>query len=62
MGSEFHTLKQLYDEVKAKYFGSNLEFAVLSMGMSGDYDLALKEGSNMVRIGTSIFGDRNCHV
>ncbi|EFI42312.1 YggS family pyridoxal phosphate-dependent enzyme [Peptoniphilus sp. oral taxon 386] len=43
-------IKLNYDEVEMKY---------LSMGMSGDYKIAIEEGSNMVRIGTSIFGKRN---
>ena len=34
------------------------EFNVLSMGMTGDYQIAVKEGSNMIRIGTLIFGER----
>jgi len=39
--------------------GQNPKFKILSMGMSGDYQLAIKCGSNMVRIGSSIFGERN---
>lgn len=52
---EFKGLKSLFDEVKA-LLGD--EFDTLSMGMSGDYELALEEGSTMVRIGSSIFGQR----
>lgn len=53
--SEFQTLKTLY----ARY-GSNahVRFEILSMGMSGDYKLALEEGSTMVRIGSLLFGSR----
>lgn len=53
--SEFRSLKTLFD----KYRILNSEFKILSMGMSGDYKLAIECGSNMVRIGSSIFGDRN---
>ena len=52
---EFSFLKQTYDELKAKY--NQLE--ILSMGMSGDYKLGIKHGSNMIRIGSAIFGKRN---
>ena len=52
---EFAFLKKKYDEVAAQ----NPDFKILSMGMSGDYPIAVKNGSNMVRIGSSIFGARN---
>jgi len=52
---EFKNLKQLYDKIKERY----RDLSILSMGMSGDYKIALEEGSNMVRIGSSIFGARN---
>lgn len=61
VSSEFRGLKRLFDEVKAKNFSDDPAFRVLSMGMSGDYHLALKEGSNMVRIGSAIFGERQYH-
>jgi len=53
---EFRLLKQLFDQTKAQFFGD--EFCELSMGMSHDYPIAIEEGSTMVRIGTSIFGER----
>ena len=53
--NEFRNLKNLFDELKIKY--SELE--IISMGMSGDYKIAIKEGSNMIRIGSKIFGKRN---
>ena len=56
--SEFHTLKLLYDHISTEFEGSNIDLKYLSMGMSGDYKIALEEGSNMVRIGSSIFGER----
>jgi pyridoxal phosphate enzyme (YggS family) len=55
---EFRSLRQLFEKLKSSYFSSVPEFRTLSMGMSGDYDLAMKEGSNMVRIGSAIFGSR----
>lgn len=51
---EFKCLKDSYDELKE----SQPNFSILSMGMSGDYSIAIEEGSNMVRIGSSIFGER----
>ena len=52
--SEFKYLKSIFDQIKKKY--SDIE--ILSMGMSNDYKLAIKYGSNMVRIGSHIFGSR----
>ena len=56
--SEFHTLHALFSELKAMYFKENDEFCELSMGMSHDYSIAVGEGSTMIRVGTSIFGER----
>jgi len=55
---EFHSLKTFYDTVKNKFQLPVLNFQFLSMGMTGDYQIALSEGSNMVRIGSAIFGER----
>jgi hypothetical protein len=55
---EFTLLKILYDETKAKYFSEIDNFKELSMGMSGDYAIAIKAGSTLVRVGSSIFGSR----
>lgn len=52
---EFASLKLLFNKLKNNY----TDFATLSMGMSGDYQIAIEEGSTMVRIGSSIFGSRN---
>ena len=52
---EFDRLKQLYDQLAKKYS----EFEILSMGMSGDYQIAMAKGSNMIRLGSKIFGERN---
>lgn len=55
---EFKGLKKLYDELKSATFADDPHFDTLSMGMSGDYKIAIEEGSTMVRIGSSIFGER----
>ena len=52
---EFDGLKQLYDQLAKKYS----KFEILSMGMSGDYQIAIAKGSNMIRVGSKIFGERN---
>ena len=52
---EFAKLKSLFTKLKSNY----ADFTTLSMGMSGDYNIAIEEGSTMVRIGSSIFGSRN---
>ncbi|WP_424000373.1 YggS family pyridoxal phosphate-dependent enzyme [Maribacter sp. IgM3_T14_3] len=52
---EFASIKLLFNKLKNNY----TDFATLSMGMSGDYQIAIEEGSTMVRIGSSIFGSRN---
>ena len=56
---EFQTLKSIFDELKTTYFQDQESFDEISMGMSGDYDIALEEGSTMVRIGSLIFGARS---
>jgi pyridoxal phosphate enzyme (YggS family) len=55
---EFRVLKQLFDDVKEKFFYHDEQFSELSMGMSGDYEIAVEEGSTMVRIGSLLFGAR----
>ena len=52
---EFNKLKDLYDKVKS--FSASMN--TLSMGMSGDYSIAIECGSNMIRVGSKIFGERN---
>lgn len=56
---EFQTLKTMFDKLKSAYFSSTPSFKEISMGMSGDYRIAIEEGSTLVRIGSSIFGTRN---
>lgn len=59
---EFRHLHRIYENLKSKYFTGQEDFKELSMGMSGDYRIAVEEGSTMVRIGSSIFGSRNYKV
>src|SRR5690606_18877490 len=57
---EFKALRELYDSLSKQYAAvPNVEMKILSMGMSGDYQIALEEGSNMIRVGSSIFGARS---
>lgn len=56
--SEFNYLKSIFDKTK-KLKIENCQLEIISMGMSGDYQLAIECGSTMVRIGSSIFGERN---
>jgi pyridoxal phosphate enzyme (YggS family) len=55
---EFQRLKALFSVLKQKYFLGNNHFRELSIGMSGDYEIAIQEGSTMVRIGSMLFGKR----
>ncbi|QQD13046.1 YggS family pyridoxal phosphate-dependent enzyme [Sphingobacterium sp. UDSM-2020] len=55
---EFYELKSLYDGIKASFYRKNESFDTLSMGMSSDYKLAIEKGSNMIRVGSTIFGKR----
>ena len=54
---EFNLLNNKYMDLK----NDLSSFSILSMGMSNDYELALSEGSNMIRVGSKIFGERNYH-
>lgn len=53
--SEFRHLKSIFDELKNTFFSKNADFKHISMGMSGDYKIAIEEGSTMVRIGSLLF-------
>jgi len=55
---EFRFLKRLFDTTRETYFSDRPYFEWLSMGMSNDYRIAIEEGSNMLRIGSLIFGER----
>ncbi|MCF6222406.1 MAG: YggS family pyridoxal phosphate-dependent enzyme [Flavobacteriaceae bacterium] len=60
VASEFDSLKTFFDKLKNKQLSTfNFQLSTLSMGMSGDYKIAIKNGSNMVRVGSAIFGARN---
>ncbi|HET8573829.1 MAG TPA: YggS family pyridoxal phosphate-dependent enzyme [Edaphocola sp.] len=56
---DFQQLKSIFDSARKSYFLFDHNFDTLSMGMSGDYELALQEGSTMVRIGSLLFGSRS---
>jgi pyridoxal phosphate enzyme (YggS family) len=56
---EFSSLKDFFEKHKTKTTIANCQLDVLSMGMSGDYNLAIENGSTMIRVGSSIFGKRN---
>ncbi len=60
--SEFVFLRSVYEELKERFFSGKNDFKEISMGMSGDYKVAVEEGSTIVRIGTSIFGARYCKL
>lgn len=55
IANEFAGLKTLYDQLKQQ----NIPLKILSMGMSGDYPIAIQKGSNMIRVGSKIFGPRS---
>jgi len=56
--NEFKNLKRMFD-ANALPSTNNFQLSTISMGMSGDYKIAIEEGSNMVRIGSLLFGERN---
>lgn len=55
VSKEFNSLKSLYDQLNK----NNHNLSILSMGMSGDFKIAIENGSNMIRVGSAIFGERN---
>ncbi|MDB5006676.1 MAG: YggS family pyridoxal phosphate-dependent enzyme [Mucilaginibacter sp.] len=55
---EYYELKIFFDGIKQSFFRKDDNFNTLSMGMSADYKLAIEQGSNMVRLGSTIFGQR----
>jgi pyridoxal phosphate enzyme (YggS family) len=55
---EFEQLHDIFSTLKQKYFATQDTFCELSMGMSGDYPIAIETGSTMIRVGSSIFGGR----
>ncbi|MAP81473.1 MAG: YggS family pyridoxal phosphate-dependent enzyme [Aequorivita sp.] len=59
ISNEFKSLKNTFNSFKTQFSNDNTDLRILSMGMSGDYKIALKNGSNMIRVGSAIFGERN---
>jgi pyridoxal phosphate enzyme (YggS family) len=59
--AEFKSLKDIFDRIKSRYFADKDYFKERSMGMSGDWQIALQEGSTMVRMGSLLFGNRINH-
>lgn len=57
--SEFRHLKSIFDALKTRFFENVPWFCEISMGMSGDWEIALEEGSTLVRIGSLLFGNRS---
>ena len=55
---EFRELKKLFDKLKTAALTDRIEMKELSMGMSGDFRIAIEEGSTMIRVGSAIFGER----
>ena len=55
---KFRNLRNLSVDIQEKKF-NNVTMNVLSMGMTGDYEVAIEEGATMVRVGTGIFGERD---
>jgi pyridoxal phosphate enzyme (YggS family) len=53
----FRRTRDLFDDIKNSF--NKKEFSILSMGMSADYEIAVQEGANLIRIGSAIFGERN---
>ncbi|HJD91391.1 YggS family pyridoxal phosphate-dependent enzyme, partial [Bacteroides coprosuis] len=56
--NEFKALKDFFSEIQKEFFTTNEDFTEISMGMSQDYPIAIKEGSTLIRVGSKIFGER----
>ncbi len=59
VAKEFKHLHSIFSQLKKEFFPNQDSFSIISMGMSGDYKIAIEQGSTMVRVGSSIFGVRN---
>jgi pyridoxal phosphate enzyme (YggS family) len=57
--NEFKLLKTIFKTLKNEYFSDDKNFCEISMGMSDDYQIAIEEGSTLIRVGSKIFGERN---
>ena len=55
---EFYELRTFFDGIKQSFFRKDVGFNTLSMGMSSDYKIAIEQGSTMIRLGSTIFGQR----
>ena len=58
IGADFEALHRAFEALRAGVFASSPSFSILSMGMSHDWPIAVDHGSNMIRVGTDIFGER----
>ena len=58
VSSEFANLKRLFDIIGERYYDRRPEWNTLSMGMTGDYRIAIEQGSSLLRVGSAIFGNR----
>lgn len=58
VSSEFASLKRLFDIIGERYYDRRPEWNTLSMGMTGDYRIAIEQGSSLLRVGSAIFGNR----
>ena len=56
--SEFKALHLIFEKLKNDFFKDSSNFKTISMGMSQDYEIAIQEGSNMIRVGSALFGKR----
>lgn len=56
--NEFRALRLFFHKLETKFIGKNLQWHEISMGMSNDYQIALEEGSTLIRVGSAIFGHR----
>jgi len=56
---EFKSVKLMFDKAKLQYFKDDNDFSSISMGMSNDYKIAIEEGSNIIRVGSKLFGNRS---
>lgn len=59
ISQEFKSLKLYFDQIRSSFFSETASFDTISMGMSGDYEIAVNAGSNMIRVGSLLFGKRN---
>jgi uncharacterized pyridoxal phosphate-containing UPF0001 family protein len=55
---EFRNLTACFNDIRREYFKDDMNFKEISMGMSGDFKIAVSEGSTIIRIGSLIFGER----